>query len=129
MAAPALIIETYAIPASTIARLLFPGQTPIEIHSPVIPTAPLYSTRHHLSSPIAQYFSRLFFISEKILIGIDKKTRTIHRYDMHTGKPLKAPSKPVTAYEEERVPLNTHLPHLAAQEGEVVLFPEEESED
>lgn len=124
-----LIIETYENPYYKISDKLFPGQEFTFIDKPISEgtSEQFCYTRKELDSDrIMYYFNRICYIENDKIVSIDKTAQKIKFYDKDTGKLIKFEENI-----EEVTPVDnkSYLPQLNAQNGELVIFPDEEDED
>lgn len=130
-----LIIESYDIPYTRIADLLFPNSTFEHIS-----VAQLESLQHADTStepccytrveddprPVRYYFNRIYYVESGKIVCVDKRAQKIKAYDLSTGRPVDAPA---SRRSDAKVDKSGFLPQLQAQKGELVIFPDEEEDD
>ncbi|KAI5153034.1 hypothetical protein ENBRE01_3098, partial [Enteropsectra breve] len=71
------------------------------------------------------YFNKIYYVEMGKIVCLHKSARQIKYYDIETGKPI------VFEKKEEEMPTvdkTEFLPQLQAQDGDLVLFPEEDDE-
>ena len=124
-----LIVESYFFPYTRISELLFPTARFQYIDSPISEPADeelfCYTRAGDLSRQIQYYFNRIYYIESGKIVCINKTARTIKYYDLETGK---LASFSETIDEKNVIDKSDFLPQLQAQNGEFVLFPEEDDE-
>lgn len=119
-----LIIESYFNPESRISSLLFPGKQFTFVDRPLCDPDGYYYTREEIARPIKYYFSKIYYVEGDRIVCLDKAARLIKHYYLDTGKQIVL-KRTVT----KEIDKTGFLPQLDAQEGDVVLFPEEEDEE
>lgn len=140
-----LIVESYFNPYTKIAKLLFPKnkfeylEFPIsedasknenlsdnDLTNNITDDSSFYYTREENPNcrAIKYYFNKIYYIEKNKIVCIHKSARTIKYYDLETGKLISFDKKK----EIETIDKTAFLPQLKAQEGELVLFPEEDDE-
>jgi hypothetical protein len=130
-----LIIESYHCPFSKIADLLFPNQEFTYISKPVSePTAELFCYTRFEDNPdrIKYYFNRIYFVENGRIVSINKNAQRIKFYDIETGKLVKFEQQTeddIYAKKDKIVDKTEFLPQLQVQNGEVVIFPDQDEDD
>lgn len=123
-----LIIETYFTPYTKIAELMFEGIEFTYIDRPVSEPADeeMYCyTREEGSREIKYYFNKIYYIENGKIVCIHKTAKQIKYYDEKTGKLINFQKE---RKDEEALDKTEFLPQLRAQDGELVIFPEEDDE-
>lgn len=123
-----LIVESYHIPYTRIADLLFPKTSFTYIDRPVSepPDAEIYCyAREELAREIRYYFNKIYYIEKNRIVCIHKTAKQIKYYDLATGKMIKFRDDGERGAVLDK---SGFLPQLRAQEGDLVLFPEEDDE-
>lgn len=130
-----LIIESYDLPYTRIADLLFPNDIFQYISVLQLESLECVDTNNELycytraeddSRPVRYYFSKIYYIEDGQIVCINKTAQKIKTYDLNTGRPVYAPS---SCRRETKIDKSEFLPQLMAQKGELVLFPDEEEDD
>lgn len=126
-----LIIESYFEPYTVIAEKLFPqavGQFKYIAKSCLLEnvTDRYYYTRAELpASEIGYYFNKIYYVENDKIVAINKAARQIMYYDKETGRPITFSR----VEREETVNKTAYMPQLRAQEGEHVIFPEDDEDE
>lgn len=126
-----LIIETYELPYTKISNLLFNGKRFEHITKPTIETEEpemFCYTRKDQDDyrAISYYFKKIYYIENGKIICVDKVAHKNRLYDFNTGKPILFNQAPAKA---EEIVKSEFLPQLNAQNGDIVIFPDEEEDD
>lgn len=130
-----LIIESYDCPYTRIASLLFPGQEFTYINEPVSEPATelfCYTRAEDSQERIKYYFNRIYFVEKDRIVCINKAAQRIKFYDIKTGKLItfdQRTEETDCASKIKTVDKTEFLPQLQAQNGEIVIFPEQEDEE
>ena len=129
-AAPVLIIESYAEPYYLISSKLFPGEAFVPLSVPTEPRPELggfYYTRKEIAREIGYYFARIYYFEAGRIVYLDKASRRIRYYDKETGRPIAFEAgRPAAPPPREKIEA---LPHLQAQRGDHVIFPDQDEDD
>ncbi|ELA41218.1 uncharacterized protein VICG_01707 [Vittaforma corneae ATCC 50505] len=130
-----LIIESYDCPYTKIASLLFPEQEFTYIDKPVSePASELFCYTRAEDNPdkIKYYFNRIYFIEKERIVCINKASQRIKFYDINTGKLITFEQRTEDAdgvSKIKTVDKTDFLPQLHAQNGEIVIFPDQEEDE
>ena len=128
-----LIIESYFSPHTGISGLLFPAVDFTYVDAPISGDAPSSGgdepfcyTRAELENcrTIRYCFNKIYYAEKGKIVFIHKSARQIRYYDLGTGKLIDFPK----TEDAEKMDKSEFLPQLKAQDGEIVLFPEEDDE-
>lgn len=125
-----LIIESYTVPYQKITSLLFPNKQFTYIDAPVSePAEELFCYTRDVDDVerIKYYFNRIYYVEAGKIVCINKTAQKIKLYDFITGKPIVFETK----VEEDPVLVSKDdfLPQLQAQNGEIVIFPDQDSDE
>ncbi len=122
-----LIIETYDIPYTKISNLLFPGKIFTYVGVPISENEDLFCYTRDIDNvrEIKYHFTKIYFVENGKIVGVDKKSQKIRLYDINTGKLIKFTEEAM----EVKIDKTEYLPQMAAQSGELVVFPDDEDEE
>ncbi|KAI4291819.1 hypothetical protein PAPHI01_1093 [Pancytospora philotis] len=125
-----LIVESYGSPYTKIAALLFPGVAFEYLDGPVSEPdgAEVYCFARAEQDNIREikyYFNRIYSVEGGKIVCMHKSARQLKCYDCETGRPIRFE---VGKEGVEVVDKTAFLPFLRAQEGELVLFPDDSDE-
>lgn len=125
-----LIIDSYECPYTRITSLLFPEQEVEYLDAPISESEneETYYYIHEEQAnveAVKYYFNKIYYPEGDKIVCIYKRARKIKYYDLNTGNLIQLEAGEDGA---EVVDKSAFLPYLKAQEGELVLFPEEDDE-
>lgn len=124
-----IVIETYTQPYSIIAAKLFTEESFTYLDKPITESneKTFYYTRRELDCErICYYFSKIYYIEANKIVAIDKTAQRIKYYDLETGKLIRFETQEP---QQQSNPDLSSLPHMYAQSGDIVVFPENEEDD
>jgi len=125
-----LIIESYDVPHTKIANILFKNKVFKHISEPCIEPEEqdVYAyTRKDEDDyrAISYYFKKILYFENGRIVCTDKIAHKIVLYDPETGKPIVfSRNQP-----SEQIDKTDFLPQINAQNGDIVIFPDQEDED
>lgn len=124
-----LVIESYDNPHTKISSLLFPGKEFQYIERPISDSSETnfyYTRKEDDPAMIKYYFNKIYYIEMEKIVCIDKRAQKIKFYDLKTGKLIALDQK---TEEPVQVSKTDFLPQLQAQNGEVIVFPDQDEDD
>lgn len=123
-----LIIESYDLPYTRIANLLFPNtrfelvSAPESLDSSDEPYC--YTRAEDNPRAVRYYFNRVYYVDNGQIMCVDKTAQKMRVYSLSTGRPVGA----CAGNRNAKVDKREFLPQLMAQKGEIVPFPDEEDD-
>lgn len=125
-----LIIESYDFPYTVIATKLFPGKEFTYINKPCSEPSDselfCYTRDIDDYNSIKYYFNRIYFVENgNRIVGVNKILQKIKIYDLQSGNLIKFQEE----IKENKIDKSAFLPQMAAQNGDLVVFPDEEDEE
>jgi len=126
-----LIIESYFQPFTKISEKMFPGKKIVFLDRPVSEPpddAVFYYCREESAREIKYYFNKIYYIEGNRIAYLNKIKREIRYYDTGTGQLIQF-SVNDNEPEDRKIDKSSFLPHLKVQEGELVLFPDNDSDE
>ncbi len=108
---------------------MFPGKEFQHIEVPISDSSEThfyYTRKENNSDAIKYYFNKIYYIEMQKIVCIDKRAQKIKFYDLNTGKLIALEQK---TEEVAKVCKNDFLPQLQVQNGEIVVFPDQDEDD